>query len=530
MLVTRLQCGGKVPEKVVNALKTALTSSKMSELYAAIVGLHALKKASLIKDTPAYAGAVKSILALASGEGHFKASPSAKEALAFNAGLAFEAVALVGTADDRTAVTKDLVKLLASLEPTDGGALAFRDAADESLSSLANLRATATVVVGLAELDRAGTTTPALTNVRTSERVARACRCCLIESLLLLPLLLLLQERLVKLAHFFAQHKRVRSLAEASALARGLAAMSARAHRRPLVVALGDTSRTALTFTVTDVLGKYVSDANVVVRSLTSDVADASAMFVDAKAKPSASGAGNTRYTLSFDDGAPTCGRYTARVDAHAASGDAVAATDVVLPLSVLCDLDVRDVSLEVLAAANTAGGGAREQQFTAKYPDRVAAPIALTAKQTLRVSFAVRDKGAPKRAVPVAQAFVRLVHADTARDAVFVARLSDASSGSYVADVFLDAKGMDAVGRQSGVWRVELLLGDVCLAAPVHWQLASLTLTFKGAPLPTPFQAHTSLPLITHKFREPSRYARVCVLAGLCDARASGGHRLSCR
>jgi len=100
----------------------------------------------------------------------------------------------------------------------------------------------------------------------------------------------------------------------------------------------------------------------------------------------------------------------------------------------------------------------------------------------------------------------VRLVHAETARDAVFVARLIDANAGTYVAEVFLDAKGMDTVGRQSGVWRVELLLGDVSLAAPLNWQLASLTLTFKGAPLPTPFQAHASLPLITHKFRDPSR------------------------
>lgn len=194
------------------------------------------------------------------------------------------------------------------------------------------------------------------------------------------------------------------------------------------------------------------------------------------------------------------------RVDVKPIGSDAVATHEASLNVNVLCKLDVRDLKIETFAAASTAAGGAKDQTATATFPGLSPTALTLGAKQTLRVTFAVRDKAQPKRAVGVAQAMVRLAHAETGRDFVFVAKSVDAAAGSYAAELYLDAKSVEALGRQSGVWRLELLLGDSFVEQAVQWHVADATLSFKGAPLPTPFAAHQSLPTIAHKFREPSR------------------------
>ena len=265
-------------------------------------------------------------------------------------------------------------------------------------------------------------------------------------------------------------------------------------------------------------LGRFVADADVTFRSLTNvaasndeGVAAAKPVLVDAKAK-AMSTSKNTKYTVALGDGTASCGRYKLRVDAKpSGSGAQAIAADTTLAVSLLCKVALHDVQLEQFAAASTVAGGAREVEASTEYPTRVTKALSLAAKQTLRVSFAVRDAAAgsgkkSKKAIAVAQAFVRLVHDETGRDAVFVARVVDADQGTYAADVFLDVKGTDAVGRQSGKWRVELLVGDSFVAEPIQWHVADVTLTFKGAPTPTPFAAHASLPTIAHKFRDPAR------------------------
>jgi hypothetical protein len=169
LLATRLACATKVGKAAVALFKNALESQKISELYTGVVGLSSLKRASLISEATAFDGAVKRILALGTGTGKFKSSPSAKEASAFNAGLAMEAIASVGDADARAAVVKELSSLLGALDDAGEGALAFRDADEESFTSLSNVRATSAVAYGLAELDRLNVKLAALTDVSKPE-------------------------------------------------------------------------------------------------------------------------------------------------------------------------------------------------------------------------------------------------------------------------------------------------------------------------------------------------------------------------
>lgn len=199
------------------------------------------------------------------------------------------------------------------------------------------------------------------------------------------------------MASFFAQLKGVRSIPLAAAVTRGLVSFTARAHRTPLFVSLVDASRSALTLQVTDVLARHAANANVVVRSVTAAaaVADAEAVLTDADAKPSATSQSNTKYGVSFS-AAPACGRYTARVEAKATAGsDTISISDTTLLFNILCRLEVRDTKLEAITATGT-------DTSTVKHPAKLANTIALTFKQTLRVTFAVRDKTQVKISVDI--------------------------------------------------------------------------------------------------------------------------------
>ena len=198
-----------------------------------------------------------------------------------------------------------------------------------------------------------------------------------------------MQVRITKIASFFAQLKGVRSIPLAAALTRGLVSFTARAHRTPLFVSLVEASRTSITLQVTDVLARHAANANVVVRSVNAAGAAgaAEALLSDADAKPSATTPTNTKYSVSFGSTTPACGRYTARVDAKATAGsDTISVSDATLLFNVLCRLEVRDTKLEAITATGT-------DASTVKHPAKLANSIALGFKQTLRVSFAVRDK-----------------------------------------------------------------------------------------------------------------------------------------
>jgi hypothetical protein len=189
------------------------------------------------------------------------------------------------------------------------------------------------------------------------------------------------------MASFFAQLKGVRSIPLAAALTRGLVAFTARAHRTPLFASLVEATRSTITLQVTDVLARHASNANVVVRSV-SAANSADALLSDVEAKASAATPTNTKYSVAFGSGAaPACGRYTLRVDAKPSAGsDTVPVSDATLLFNILCRLDVRDTKLEAVTATGT-------DTSTVKHPAKLANTIALSFKQTLRVTFAVRDK-----------------------------------------------------------------------------------------------------------------------------------------
>jgi hypothetical protein len=370
-------------------LVDSVGSAKLANVYAGVVGLRALERAGHSELGAKEAQvAVGTILSLIAENGQFQAGGGSKSSSAFNAGLAFEALAeaRVSAADGKRALAH-LGKLLDSAANTDGGnSLYFNDETSESAHSLANVRATSAVAYGLFALvkhlgkNAAADTVPATF--------------------------------VVGVADYFGQHKRVRTLAEAAALARGLHAVADLAPKSPLVVSLESASartgaKAPVSVRVTDILGRAPSAGGV--KSVTATRfalvgGDGSAIF---QGRAATAGKDAGAFSVAVDD-ALTCGRYSITLDAVAGSDNYVGVTGAVRELKVTCKATPHDVVLNV--------NGKRVADLA--YPKQSVDAHAVGAKDVLSVAFKVRD-AATKQALRLQQAMVRLVHANGQRDVI---------------------------------------------------------------------------------------------------------------
>ncbi len=74
-------------------------------------------------------------------------------------------------------------------------------------------------------------------------------------------------------------------------------------------------------------------------------------------------------------------------------------------------------------------------------------------------------------------QAFVRLTHALSGAEIIFVAEQTDSSS-PYKFEVDVGAKAKD-FGHRSGSYALSLLVGDAAIANPVEWHVADVKISF---------------------------------------------------
>jgi len=473
VVTVRLECAEKPSKELQNMLADGLGSSKLSELYAALETRHALRTAGLVSDDAAgRSKGVQALATLSAGDGTYRTSSSSKAAgAAFNAGLVLEAVANSGTKSEQSAVLQRLAALLSRAKQHDS-ALLFLDAPSESDDSLANLRATAAVVTALARFIDAGVALDALTD-----------------------------DQLSGFAAYLTSIKRVNSLAAAASLARGLRALSDLKSRRPIAIKLTESrralhSKTPLVISVTDVLGKSVGKSSVKVVLNDSDGNEALGETSGSAAS------GGAAYEVTLPSSGLACDRYTASIGVTPGSG--LVASSVSVPLTLTCTAVVSNAQLSVLAAS-TNGKGAETDSFALTLGKALDIPLKLASKQALRLSLELQDS-ASKQAFAAQQVFLRLSHADSGRDAV-VAAVKDASD-SFVAQFHLNTRTIvQQLGRQSGTWKAEVLIGDTRLSKPVQWHVADVQLAFKGsARPPLGARAARALPTIDHQFREPER------------------------
>jgi len=127
---------------------------------------------------------------------------------------------------------------------------------------------------------------------------------------------------------------------------------------------------------------------------------------------------------------------------------------------------------------------------------------------QKLVMRFTLKDKTTNKP-VQVHQAFVRLSHVETGQEVIFVTERD--SSNNYKLDLDVGAKSTE-LGYLSGLYNMELLVGDVILVNPFSWHLADVTLKFPKVTKEPVHSVFAPKPEIRHLFREPERRPPVFV------------------
>lgn len=139
----------------------------------------------------------------------------------------------------------------------------------------------------------------------------------------------------------------------------------------------------------------------------------------------------------------------------------------------------------------------------TLKYNEKLSTQLKADHMQRIIVRFAIKDHQ-NKKHVQVHQAFIRFTNIKTGAQCVFVAE-SD-SQNNYKLDMDLGVKS-SWFKHVSGVYSMDLIIGDFLLKNPIVWHFSDIKLKFFEVELSVsePFaDFYSPKKLISHTFREP--------------------------
>ncbi|XP_055917463.1 dolichyl-diphosphooligosaccharide--protein glycosyltransferase subunit 2 [Eupeodes corollae] len=172
--------------------------------------------------------------------------------------------------------------------------------------------------------------------------------------------------------------------------------------------------------------------------------------------------------------------------------------------------------SLEVGVGDSDASSSIKKQ--TVAFPSTLTETLSADHTQKLTMKAALVDDGTTKM-MTVHQAFVRLANQNTDEEIIYVAEQD--SSKAYKFDMDVGARGGD-FGYKSGVYKLELIVGDASLSNSFKWHVANVQLKFsQDARKDNQSQTiRAPRPEIVHQFRVPEkRPPRLVsdIFTGLC-------------
>lgn len=172
--------------------------------------------------------------------------------------------------------------------------------------------------------------------------------------------------------------------------------------------------------------------------------------------------------------------------------------------------------SLEVGVGDSDASSAIKKQSVV--FPSTLTEVLSADHTQKLTMKAALVDDGTTKM-MTVHQAFVRLANQKTDEEIIYVAEQD--SSKAYKFDMDIGARGGD-FGYKSGVYSLELIVGDASLSNSFKWHVANVQLKFsQDARKDNQSQTLRSpRPEIVHQFRVPEkRPPRLVsdIFTGLC-------------
>ncbi|XP_071515483.1 dolichyl-diphosphooligosaccharide--protein glycosyltransferase subunit 2 isoform X2 [Panulirus ornatus] len=203
-------------------------------------------------------------------------------------------------------------------------------------------------------------------------------------------------------------------------------------------------------------------------------------------------------YELDVMSRGPERGFYRLVVSVDASDMRLVGHSAAQLTFKVLTAIDIQGV--EIGTADSDQSTAPNLQKVT--YPNTLSDILLADQHQRVMLRFVVRDT-ASGRPTEVHQAFVKITHIDSKREIIFVAETD--SNDVYKFDIDV-SNSMKEFGGVSGVYSVELIIGDASISNPTLWHIGDLSLTFPESTVATaaPDYTYKVRPEIHHLFRSP--------------------------
>ncbi|XP_050523625.1 dolichyl-diphosphooligosaccharide--protein glycosyltransferase subunit 2 [Daktulosphaira vitifoliae] len=137
------------------------------------------------------------------------------------------------------------------------------------------------------------------------------------------------------------------------------------------------------------------------------------------------------------------------------------------------------------------------------KYNEKLSTPLKADNMQRIIIRFSVKDP-ITKKNTQVHQAFIRFTNLKTGSQNVFVAELD--SQNNYKLDMDIGVKST-SFKHSSGLYTMDLIIGDTLLKNPVIWKFSDIKLKFSDTEtkIVNSFEDfYKPKKLISHTFREP--------------------------
>ncbi|XP_018023075.1 dolichyl-diphosphooligosaccharide--protein glycosyltransferase subunit 2 isoform X2 [Hyalella azteca] len=212
-----------------------------------------------------------------------------------------------------------------------------------------------------------------------------------------------------------------------------------------------------------------------------------------------------TLYELDAMALQPKRGFHQLSVTAAASDKRLVGNTKALLKFKVLTSISLERVEVGTADADQSSAPTLKEVVYGSKL---AGGPLEADRHQKVLVRFQVKDttSGKPTR---VHQAFVRITHSSSKREIIFKAD-PEPSSVLYKFEMVVSASQPQFKGV-SGLYSMELIIGDACISNPLRWNLADLNLNFPATKPTDSAEAavdytYKPKPEITHKFQEPTQ------------------------
>ena len=305
-------------------------------------------------------------------------------------------------------------------------------------------------------------------------------------------------EQIIKFANYLMSRKSVQQPKGGFHLIEAVQTLSSNPQFIPVVLALASpvsvsSDNPNIVVSLTDLAGNSPGDFSLVLETATrvEDGAVVAAKQALTHMKTT------TKYTTDLMTSKPPSGFYELVLTATPAKADPryVGNTGVTLSVKVLTSVKVQNAELSVGDADQGAG-----KKTSLQFPGKHGQKLSLDYNQKLSLNFEVLD--AAGKATLVHQAFVRLTHAQSGAEIIYVAEA--ASNKKYRFELDMNTASND-FGSKSGVYSLTLILGDAVIGNPVTWHAADLDIKLLPAEdkmeEPGPYQVK---PEIRHVFRQP--------------------------